>query len=176
MKTLLYIGRFQPFHNGHKLLVDDAFKHCDKLIVGLGSANARPSPKNPFSLSEREEMIKTSLDRYVHVIHLYDYPGEDNYWAKQVHNEMRKYEEDWGLYGYSKDTSSFYLNIFPGHELTTYSGTVLKIDATSIRSQFFRPDADMKAIAPYVPRGTYEVLNRIKQTDRWTVACQGAYL
>lgn len=177
-KTLLYIGRFQPFHNGHKALVDDALSRCDNLVVGFGSANARPSPKNPFSLSEREEMLRSSVQaNYARlmVTHLYDFPKEDNYWAKQVRTRMLPYD-DWGVYGYSKDTSSFYLQLFPERELLTYSGAVQNIDATTIRQMFFREDVDMNEIAKLVPAGTFEFLTRYKRSARWSAACKGAYL
>jgi len=179
MKILLYIGRFQPFHNGHKLLVQDALKRCERLVIGLGSANARASPKNPFSLNEREEMIRASVDasgRYIPIIHLYDFPKEDDYWATQVRREMARFDRDWGIYGYDKDSSSFYLNLFPGHPLTIYDGSVLKVNATDIRKQFFRNNPDMTAIKQQVPNGTFEVLSRIQQSERWELACQGAYL
>ena len=34
----LYIGRFQPFHNGHLSVVREALKHCNNLIIVVGSA------------------------------------------------------------------------------------------------------------------------------------------
>ena len=36
---LVFIGRFQPFHRGHKAVIDEALKRADKVIMLIGSAN-----------------------------------------------------------------------------------------------------------------------------------------
>jgi len=180
VKTLLYIGRFQPFHNGHLLAATQAQAQCDTLVFGLGSSDAEPSAKNPFSVSERREMIRSSMgnDSFLDFIHLRDCPGDDSHWVKQVHAEMAKYGNDWALFGFNKDASSFYLKLFPEHPLVQYSGVVVPINATDIRREYFRPDVDMEQIAQWVPSGTYRELKQIKEHDngRWTLACKGAYL
>ncbi len=57
MKIGLVHGRFQPFHNGHKFLVDKMLEECDVGVVLIGSIDKKDE-KNPFSLLERKEMIK----------------------------------------------------------------------------------------------------------------------
>ena len=57
----LYIGRFQPFHKGHKSIVEAALKQCDKLIIGIGSSQEIRTKRNPFSYEEREQMILRSF-------------------------------------------------------------------------------------------------------------------
>jgi len=39
MKVGLVHGRFQPFHNGHKFLVDEMLKECDLGVILIGSAD-----------------------------------------------------------------------------------------------------------------------------------------
>jgi len=57
------LGRFQPFHNGHALMIQEAEKnriehHPDlKLIIAIGSSNRPENLRNPWSASERSEMI-----------------------------------------------------------------------------------------------------------------------
>ena len=53
----LVIGRFQPFHIGHEFLVRKALDECDKVIVGIGSAEKCYTPENPFTCGERVDMI-----------------------------------------------------------------------------------------------------------------------
>lgn len=53
----LVVGRFQPLHNGHRALVKRALEVCVDLAVGIGSAEARPSLRNPFTLDERRAML-----------------------------------------------------------------------------------------------------------------------
>lgn len=56
-KVGLVIGRFQPFHKGHKFLVDAALDSCDQVIVVIGSAQAYDTPKNPLGWGERYAII-----------------------------------------------------------------------------------------------------------------------
>ncbi len=59
--TCLFIGRFQPFHNGHLLVIKGMTKVCGRIIVAIGSANLPVSPENPFTVEERKEMIQRAL-------------------------------------------------------------------------------------------------------------------
>jgi nicotinamide-nucleotide adenylyltransferase len=58
----LFIGRFQPFHNGHLHIIKDVSKKYEKIIIGIGSSQYSNTLENPFSADERKLMIKKSLD------------------------------------------------------------------------------------------------------------------
>jgi nicotinamide-nucleotide adenylyltransferase len=58
----LYIGRFQPFHNGHLSVMQWLSRKYDEVIVGIGSSQDRDTSENPFSEEERVQMITRSLD------------------------------------------------------------------------------------------------------------------
>lgn len=60
-KNCLFVGRFQPFHNGHLMVVSGMAKVCEKVVIAIGSANAEKSLKNPFTAMERKEMIQRAL-------------------------------------------------------------------------------------------------------------------
>lgn len=60
-KVGLYIGRFQPFHNGHLYMVKEAMKQCEFLIIAIGSAQESRTEKNPFSIYERYKYIRSAL-------------------------------------------------------------------------------------------------------------------
>jgi nicotinamide-nucleotide adenylyltransferase len=85
----LYVGRFQPFHNGHKSVVKEALKHCDRLIIAVGSSQESRTKKNPFTFEERRELIWRSLkglnDRVL-IIPLPDreFYGDDCTWGQYV--------------------------------------------------------------------------------------------
>jgi nicotinamide-nucleotide adenylyltransferase len=55
----LLVGRFQPFHRGHLEVVRAvrAQRPDEELILGVGSAQASYTWKNPFTSAERMEMI-----------------------------------------------------------------------------------------------------------------------
>jgi len=56
-----YIGRFQPYHNGHHRVVEQIATEVDELVVGIGSAGDSHSTRNPFTAGERIMMITKSL-------------------------------------------------------------------------------------------------------------------
>ena len=62
MISSLYIGRFQPFHFGHLSVVKKIIEKGEFLIIGIGSAEDNFLPENPFTASERWEMITLALD------------------------------------------------------------------------------------------------------------------
>jgi nicotinamide-nucleotide adenylyltransferase len=58
----LFIGRFQPFHLGHLLLLERLSKRYEEIIIGIGSSQYQYTFDNPFSELERKQMIMHSLD------------------------------------------------------------------------------------------------------------------
>ena len=57
----LYIGRFQPFHNGHKAAVEYISSEVDELIIGIGSSQLSHEVLHPFTAGERVLMITRAL-------------------------------------------------------------------------------------------------------------------
>ncbi len=41
MKRAFYIGRFQPYHNGHHAVLSAIAKTADEIVIGIGSARSR---------------------------------------------------------------------------------------------------------------------------------------
>ncbi|WP_256546544.1 nicotinamide-nucleotide adenylyltransferase [Halobellus inordinatus] len=56
-----YIGRFQPYHNGHHRMVEEIAREVDELVLGIGSAGDSHSPRNPFTAGERVMMVTKSV-------------------------------------------------------------------------------------------------------------------
>jgi nicotinamide-nucleotide adenylyltransferase len=56
------IGRFQPFHDGHRQLVDNIATEVDELVIGIGSAGDSHAVRNPFTAGERVMMITKTLE------------------------------------------------------------------------------------------------------------------
>lgn len=56
-----FVGRFQPFHRGHLDAIEQILRKYKKVIIGIGSAQHRNLPKNPYSAALRKKMIETSL-------------------------------------------------------------------------------------------------------------------
>ncbi|MFB0543478.1 MAG: nicotinamide-nucleotide adenylyltransferase [Candidatus Bathyarchaeia archaeon] len=60
-KRALFVGRFQPFHNGHLYAIQLILKEAEELIIVIGSAEKSHELDNPFTAGERMEMIRRAL-------------------------------------------------------------------------------------------------------------------
>lgn len=58
----LYVGRFQPFHQGHLEAVRSILKEVNELVIAIGSAQYSHNANNPFTAGERLVMIRRALD------------------------------------------------------------------------------------------------------------------
>ena len=58
MTRVLYPGSFDPFHNGHRELVETASYLFDEVVV---AAIRNPGKDSLFSLEEREDIIRESV-------------------------------------------------------------------------------------------------------------------
>jgi bifunctional NMN adenylyltransferase/nudix hydrolase len=153
--TLVFIGRFQPFHNGHKAVIDQALEQAEQVLVLVGSANRRLSVRNPFSFNEREEMIFEAFSvedqARIKVASLNDYTYDEDEWVRQVQKVVKDYTWDTfmeddsriGLIGRNKDNTSYYLKLFPQWESVEAETPYNNLDATFIRSLLF--DEKMEA-------------------------------
>ncbi len=62
----LFIGRWQPFHNGHKYLIDEALSKGENVCVAIRDTEI--SHSNPFTADQRSEMIRRVYGEKVSVI------------------------------------------------------------------------------------------------------------
>ncbi len=62
MKRGFYIGRFQPYHNGHQAVLEGIAEEVDEIIIGVGSAQLSHDTQNPFTAGERVLMITRALE------------------------------------------------------------------------------------------------------------------
>ena len=99
-KVGFVLGRFQPFHRGHRYLVEKALEQCDSVIIGVGSANVHDE-KNPFSFEERKKQISDALkkqeyfSRIKSIIALDDNPSDD-VWLAELLKKTGKIEVVFG--------------------------------------------------------------------------------
>jgi bifunctional NMN adenylyltransferase/nudix hydrolase len=95
---LVFVGRFQPFHNEHKRIIDIALEKSKNVLILVGSAGKARSIRNPFTFEERKQMIGYSFASAEvdsrgneHLVRnrliikpLYDKTYNDAAWIKQV--------------------------------------------------------------------------------------------
>lgn len=89
-----FIGRFQPFHDGHRRVIEEIEGDVAELVVAIGSAGASHSLENPFTGGERVRMVKKALEDRDLVI--YPVPVEDvgrhAMWASHVESMLPAFD------------------------------------------------------------------------------------
>ena len=148
------IGRFQPFHKGHRKLFDHASKISDQTLALIGSAFRPRSEKNAFKWSERAGFIADAMQAagnpmQITCLPLVDTLYDDKTWAGNVRTAIDLHLRNQGiatsevkviLVGHDKDESSRYLRWFPEYEAASVhaecnGSTVL--NATDMRAALF---------------------------------------
>ncbi len=158
---LVFIGRFQPFHLGHASVVAQGLEQAQQVIILCGSAYQPRSIRNPWTVQEREKMIRGTLgeeqNKRVHISPLMDIVYNDESWVRNVqatvnglvtafHSTLHRPAKV-GLIGHSKDQSSYYLNLFPqwgSVAVENFNG----LSATPLRQKVFQGNEDFQKALP----------------------------
>lgn len=153
---IVYIGRFQPFHNAHAEIIKKAQQLADRVILLIGSHDQPRTIKNPWTSNERHEMIHQALGwRATELVgYIADRKYNDQQWAKDIQNavfELIKKDTDnisqdgpitnfgrIGIIGHRMDESSEYLEMFPQWKFIEV-GSIKGVHATDIRTAYFDP-------------------------------------
>lgn len=147
MNVAVFIGRFQPFHNGHQMIIDELVSNYGKILVIIGSCRQSRTRKNPFTYDERRQMIMSYTKDKVTILPARDVVECDKAWEREVVNliELNTNEGDKiTLCGCKKDNSSFYLDMFPEYDRCITPNKLYNIEngdflsATFIRNEFFK--------------------------------------
>jgi nicotinamide-nucleotide adenylyltransferase len=85
MVTGLFIGRFQPLHNGHLAAIREVAAKVERLVVGIGSANEVGTERNPYSADVREKMLRAVVGDLlnVEIARIPDFP-QDLEWLEYI--------------------------------------------------------------------------------------------
>ena len=89
---LIFIGRFQPAHNAHIEIIQEALKLADKVLILVGSSFQPRTSKSPFTAEEREKLIRSAfpgLEDELIFRYVSDKLYNDQQWALEVqgHNQ-----------------------------------------------------------------------------------------
>lgn len=181
----VFIGRFEPFHNAHKRVIEKALSVADRVIVLIGSANKPRSIKDPFFVEERKVMMKSAFPTGVSSKLLFgelrDFPYNDERWAREVQSQVAQLvvgdntvlngPKSICLVGHFKDKSTDYLRMFPQWPLVEAPNHEQK-NATDIRTLMFdaaTAQADAKGkwmlTESAVPEGVYTFLQEFAKGD-----------
>jgi bifunctional NMN adenylyltransferase/nudix hydrolase len=151
LSHVVFIGRFEPFHLGHNMILQEGLTLAEKVIVVLGSHKKAPTSKNPWTSDEREQMIRVTLtpeqNARVEFIPIRDYLYQENNWIVEIQQKVADYTEysdNVKLIGHKSDRSSYYMNLFPQWGEPIDFKTDVPTHATDIRNLYFTLDAGFK--------------------------------
>lgn len=173
------IGRFQPLHKGHLLLLNRAITHSQVTLVIIGSSNEYRTAKNPLTYEERESLIRqfyvSHNDRLV-IVPLPDNEDEDKWkemfnnlltWVAKSHNlpftgslaVMSPDRED----DLKLRRSWINKDVLPGvtvDSVPTYSCLdSVPLSGTQVRRAWYQDNKSL--LSSLVPVATYNLLSRI---------------
>lgn len=158
----VFLGRFQPLHNGHLKALRAAIDTSSHVVIVIGSAAGPSTPKNPWSWEERKTMIAGALNpaerAKVTITAQVDMPGEDSKWVKAVKHQVRAIAarvlgpgtKRYTLVGCHKGADTYYLSLYRGwnRDLLPQSEA---LNATDIRRAFFNRETWYQNIHSLVP-------------------------
>jgi len=161
-KACVFIGRFQPIHEAHVQIIEQALEIAETVIISVGSAHRPKTIKNPWTADERINMIKRALkqklgkvqgwsnypedfETRVKFVQVRDHLYNNTRWASETYSKSvlagATQHKDTAIIGCFKDTSSWYLNMFPQWDLHEVGKIYNKHDelmsATDIRDEIF---------------------------------------
>lgn len=74
-KPSLFIGRWQPFHEGHKRLVETVLQKGKPVVIAI--RDTEQDEKNPYSVEERADVIRHELKEYGDLVDVISIPDID---------------------------------------------------------------------------------------------------
>jgi len=145
--TCLFIGRFQPYHIGHHLVIQGMTKVCKKVIIGIGSSEKSKTAENPYTAQERKEMIQQALQDE-DIIPLFDVDfvelpdhADDAQWTQHILEKVGAVDTIWTGNEWTKKCFEGKLEIKQIKEVPGISSTI-------IREMIKKGDAEWKTKVP----------------------------
>lgn len=162
----LYLGRFQPFHDGHGSIVRQAWVHCDKLIIAIGSAQEGRTKRNPFSYDERAALIYalTQFSNDIKIVPIFD---RDEYadnasWGTYVLDQVEKIMgvRPTVVFEGTEETHEHWWDD-AGVEVVKVDRNETPISATQIRQMLL--DDDKEGFTNNMPAGTWGFYDELRE-------------
>jgi len=177
---LVFIGRFEPFHNGHAAVARYALSRAQKVIFLVGSADTPRTIKNPWTVAERAVMIQSALpdaaERLL-IRPLRDHLYNESLWIAAVQRTVAEAiradgggaDAKVGLVGKDKDASSYYLQEFPQWDLVDVRHTET-LSATELRRYLFEANqlnshGGLMMIRANVPGPVFDMLEAFRKNS-----------
>ena len=175
----VFIARVQPAHRAHIGVIERGLDKAENVIIVCGSDRSAPTVQNPWTVEEREQMIRRCFDyntnKRIHVLAVRDQPYNNTNWLASIHQNVISVaqSDSVALIGHKKDQTSFYLDMFPQWNFLEMGLMYEGISATEIRFQYFsegkEPSKEWKDRHwhNHVHDGVRDFLEEFRKTDRF---------
>ncbi|MCL2100610.1 MAG: bifunctional nicotinamide-nucleotide adenylyltransferase/Nudix hydroxylase [Fibromonadales bacterium] len=165
--TLIYIGRFEPPHNGHFATIRKALAQTERLLIFIGSHETCRSLRNPFTTEERLEMLKISLTpselEKITFIPIHDSNYNHQEWVREVKAKVLGHENSIAVIGHKKDNTSYYLDLFPEWGFVEMPLLENGLSSTEIRNKWLGGTLTEQ---DKIPQAIYSYLKN-KDSEEW---------
>lgn len=86
------VMRGQPFHNGHKFLIDKMLTECENITIILGSIQESRTKRNPFTFEERKQMLLNvyGIKKNINIFGLINIPNDNEWYDYVIKNLLEK--------------------------------------------------------------------------------------
>lgn len=92
-RSSLFVGRWQPFHQGHKTLIETVLKQDKPVVIAIRDTEI--SHSNPYTVAERWTMIQRALQSYGELVKIVVIPDIDEIcYGREVGYAIRKIDLD----------------------------------------------------------------------------------
>lgn len=96
-KIALFIGRFQPFHNGHLYSLKKCLEIAERVVILVAKSESERETNDPWSARSRKMMVCAVVrglgveDRVAHIVSCPDYPS-DKMWLAEVKKRVGEFD------------------------------------------------------------------------------------
>jgi len=141
----IFIGRLQPPHKEHINQIQRGLDLADYVVITLGSHRAARNIKNPWTVEEREEMVRLCFtpeaNKRLVFTKVRDYYYNNTTWFTNLHNTVNNVIQTTNpkicVIGSNKDASSWYLDMLPENWVREINIAKNIMHATDIRDKYF---------------------------------------
>jgi cytidyltransferase-like protein len=179
----LIVGRFQHFHIGHRSLVENAYKLCDRVLILVGSTQESGTVRNPYLPSTRIDVIRGIYGNetdYLIVKELPDLTNENDIttaWGKYVLENVKLHirkAPSLMVYGNDEFRSKWFAaeDVENTAELVIPRSTI-PISATMLREALVKDD--FSYWSRYVDDKTHRMYDRLRRELLATAPYQEMY-
>ena len=158
------IARFQPFHIGHKTIIDKMLEESKNVTIILGSAQESKTEKNPLNVLERQQLIENiyGIQNNIKILSLNDLGSQDiDIWYNYVMDFLKKKVSQFGFpnayycgdmeNGHWYDKGEFKIEILNREK----QNGLKKISATEIRNMIKSNNQNWKN---YIPKENIKLI------------------